>query len=221
MRMDFFSQDQLFLLYIVSLFFIAYIKYTNSGFLKNNLLAVLNYNTALQFQKSEVNNKSLINNFLSVNFYLSVSIFSVYILNKFNLIPENINHFLLFVGIILILIILVYLNAVINLFSAFIFNIKDIAGSVNLNSKYFYHAFGLIIFIINIFISFSSISNIAFYIGIICFALFYLLRILRFIKINLSKQMNSFYLFLYLCTVEILPILYVIKIFTIYHATTN
>ena len=219
--MDFFTQNQLFFLYIVNLSFIAYVRYTNSGFIKRNLLAVLNYNTALQIQKSEINKKSVTNFFLSLNFYISVTVFSIYVLGKFKLIPEEINHFLIFIFILIALFFIVYINSGISFISAYIFKLKPIAVDFHRNNKNIYHAFGIILIFINILISFSEISNFAFFSGIILFGIFYLFRILRFIKINLSKHMNSFYLFLYLCAVEIFPILYIVKIFTLFYPATN
>lgn len=219
--MDFFTQNQLFVIYIINLSFIAYIRYTNSGFIRKTLIAVINYNTIQQIQKSEINKKSVTNFLLSLNLYISAIVFSVFLLSNFDLIPEHINHLLMFGIIFLVFFLLIYINAGINFLSAYIFNVKEIAIAFHRNNKISFYAMGIILFIINILISFSSIKNIALYSGIFIVALFYLLRIFRFIKINLSKHMNSLYLFLYLCTVEILPIIYIIKIFTLLNATTN
>ncbi len=219
--MDFFTQNQLFVLYVLNLSLIAYIRYTNFGFIKKNLIAVLNYTTAQQIQKSEINKKSITNFFLTLNFYISVTIFGIYALSKFKLIPENSNHFLIAFGIFIGVLLMIYLNAAVNYLSAQIFYLKETAADFNRNNKIAYRAFGIILVGINILISFSSIENIAFYSGIILIGIFYLLRIFRFIRINLSKQMNIFYLFLYLCAVEIFPILYIVKIFTLFHTATN
>lgn len=219
--MDFFTQNQLFVIYIINLSFIAYIRYTNSGFIKKTLIAVINYNTALQIQKSEINKKSVANFLLSLNFYISINIFSVYLLSKFSLIPENINHLLMFGIIFIVFFLIIYINAGINFLTSYIFNVKEIAVDFHRNNKIAYHALGFILFIVNILISFSSIKNIALFSGIFILGIFYLFRIFRYIKINLAKHMNSFYLFLYLCTVEILPIIYIIKIFTLINTTTN
>jgi len=219
--MDFFTQDQLFVIFIINLSLIAYIRYTNFGFIKKTLFAVLNFNAAQQIQKSEINKKSITNFFLSLNFYISVNVFVVFILRRLNLIPENINHFIIVLIIFIATFLIIYVNASVNFISAYIFKIKETALTFHKNNKIGYHAFGIILILINILISFSSISNIAFFSGIILIGIFYLLRIFRFIKINLSKQMNFFYLFLYLCAVEIFPILYIFKIFILYNTATN
>jgi hypothetical protein len=48
--------------------------------------------------------------------------------------------------------------------------------------------------------------------GLILIALFYLIYLVRGMKILLKKHYSIFYLFLYLCTLEILPLLLLIKI---------
>ncbi|MCD6555553.1 MAG: DUF4271 domain-containing protein [Bacteroidales bacterium] len=219
--MDFFTQNQLFVIYVINLSFIAYVRYTNLGFIKKILIAAVNYNTAQQIQKSEINKKSITNIFLSLNFYISAGVFSVYLLSNRNLIPPGINHFIIFTSVFFVIFFIIYLNAGINFLSASVFKLKEIAVDFHRNNKTSYQAMGIILFIINILISFSSISNSAFFTGIIIIIFFYFLRILRYIKINLSKQMNSFYLFLYLCAVEILPILYIFKFLTIYCNSTS
>ncbi len=50
------------------------------------------------------------------------------------------------------------------------------------------------------------------YFGMILIALFYLAYLLRGMKILLKKQYSIFYLFLYLCTLEFLPLLLLIKL---------
>jgi len=220
-QMDFFTQNQLFFIYVINLSVIAYVRYTNFGFIKKILIAAVNYNTAQQVQKSEINKKSITNIFLSLNFYISAIVFSVYLLSNRNLIPPEINHFIIFISIFFVIFLIIYLKAGINFLFASVFKLKEIAVDFHRNNNISYRAMGIILFIINILMSFSSISNTAFFTGVIIIIFFYLLRILRYIKINLSKQMNSFYLFLYLCAVEILPILYILKILTLYYSPTN
>ncbi|NPA44325.1 MAG: DUF4271 domain-containing protein [Chlorobi bacterium] len=38
------------------------------------------------------------------------------------------------------------------------------------------------------------------------------MKIIRLFKINISKHLNILYLFLYLCTLEIIPLIYIAKI---------
>ncbi|NOZ36095.1 MAG: DUF4271 domain-containing protein [Chlorobi bacterium] len=213
--MDFFTQEQIFIICIISLSAVAFVKYRNFGYIKNIFSASINYNSAQLIQKSDISNKTLTNFLLSLNFFLAATVFLISILGKFNFLPLDINRFVIFAGIIIGIILLIYLNSVINYFSAYIFNLKDIAKDYDKNNQFLFHSMGIILLFINILISFTSIKETALYTGIIICVISYLLRILRFIKINLSKHINSFFMFLYLCTVEILPLLYFYKILTL------
>ncbi len=214
--MDFFTQEQIFIIYIISLSAVAFVKYRNFGYIKNIFSASINYNSAQLIQKSDISNKTLINFLLSLNFFLSAAVFFISILVKFNFLPYNISRFMIFSGVIIGIILLIHINSGINYFSAYIFNLKGIANDYDKNNQFLFRSLGIILLFVNILISFSAIKEIALYTGMIICVIFYLLRILRFIKINLAKHINSFFMFLYLCTVEILPLLYFYKLSTLW-----
>jgi hypothetical protein len=73
---------------------------------------------------------------------------------------------------------------------------------------------GLILITIISFIAFYHWENRVFpvIVGLFIVAIFYLFLLQRGIKILLKKQLSIFYLFLYLCTLEILPMLLIYKI---------
>jgi hypothetical protein len=219
--MNFFTQNQLFFLFVFSLSVVAFVRYRNIEYIKQLFLSALNYNAAQSVQKTDINNKTLTNFLLSLNFYLSATIFLIAVLEKFRIIPLKISNVYIFSGVLIGIILIIYINIIINHVSAYIFNLKEIAGDFNKHNQYLYRSLGIILLVINIFVVYSSVKDFFLYSGIIIITLFYLLRIFRLIKINLSKQMNSFYLFLYLCTVEILPAVYIAKFFLIYYSITN
>ncbi len=213
--MDFFTQDQLFVIFIICLSGIAFVRYRNLGYIKQIFFSAVSYNAVQSVQKSDINNRSLTNFLLSLNFYLSATVFLIGILIKFNFVPTEINKFLFFSIIFVGIILFIYLNSVINYISAYIFNLKEIATDYNKNNQSLYRSLGIILLVINILYYFTAIHSLVIISGIILLIIFYFLRILRFLKINLSKHVNSFYMFLYLCTVEILPLLYLYKISTL------
>lgn len=51
-------------------------------------------------------------------------------------------------------------------------------------------------------------------IGYVVIGMFYILRLYREIQISLKNHISIFYIFLYLCTLEILPIMVLVKVFT-------
>lgn len=82
------------------------------------------------------------------------------------------------------------------------------------NVDNFNRSLGLILLPIVILVSFSPSESPVFivYAGIIVIALFNLMLLQRGIFILLKKQFSIFYLFLYLCTLEFLPLLLIYKV---------
>ena len=74
----------------------------------------------------------------------------------------------------------------------------------------------LFLFIIIILIAYTRILPVGGFIisGIIVVGMMYLIRIIRLLIIFLNRNISIFYLILYLCALEILPVLIVIKYFT-------
>jgi hypothetical protein len=79
-----------------------------------------------------------------------------------------------------------------------------------------YRVGALFLFAIIILMSFTVILPVQDYIitGIIILAFLYLIRIFRLLIIFLNRNISIFYLILYLCALEILPVLIVVKYFT-------
>jgi hypothetical protein len=83
-----------------------------------------------------------------------------------------------------------------------------------INSIYqFYRFSALLIFIVIILMSYTTIFNLErlFTTGIIIIAILYLIRVMRLFIIFINKNISLFYLILYLCALEILPILIFVK----------
>jgi Domain of unknown function (DUF4271) len=74
----------------------------------------------------------------------------------------------------------------------------------------------LFLFVIIILMSYTIILPVGDFIisGIIIVGLMYMIRVIRLIIIFLNRNISIFYLILYLCALEILPVLIVIKYFT-------
>lgn len=91
-------------------------------------------------------------------------------------------------------------------------------------TEYYYNVFiynkiyGIILFPLILTIPFTSniISAILIKAAIVIFIILYLFRLLRGIQISIQIRLSFFYLFLYLCTLEIIPILIIYKLVTTY-----
>jgi hypothetical protein len=76
----------------------------------------------------------------------------------------------------------------------------------------------IILFILNAIILFAPIRNTVPYIlsGIIITAIFLIIRVLRLLMIFLNRHTSILYFILYLCALEILPVLVIMKIFGVF-----
>jgi len=93
-----------------------------------------------------------------------------------------------------------------------VFNTNESARSYQLNTLIFNHILGIVLFPITI-MAFYWGSTFFLIAGSIIVSLLILYKLFRGILIGLAnKNYNLFYLFLYLCTLEILPLLLLIKV---------
>jgi hypothetical protein len=82
-----------------------------------------------------------------------------------------------------------------------------------------YHSYryiGIILFTLVIFISFSKLfpEKLLFFTGFIAAGVFYLVRVMRLFMIFIKRNISILYLILYLCALEFLPVMILLKYFT-------
>jgi hypothetical protein len=148
--------------------------------------------------------------------FISISLFGFLLLRDNNLSPLGIHGFLLWVvclGLVITAITLRHLVCTItgnfssepDVFSEYLFMIYNV-----------YRVAGIIFLLLIALIMYTSIVPAAVYfkIGIIITGLLYLLRIFRLILIFLIRHVSIFYLILYLCALEFLPVLIFVKYIT-------
>jgi len=98
----------------------------------------------------------------------------------------------------------------------------DLSGEKEAFREYLisvYHSYwssALFLFVIIILMSYTAVlpARISLTAGLIVVGIMYLIRILRLIKIFLDRNISIFYLILYLCALELLPVLILVKYFT-------
>lgn len=204
--------DLLIIPFFICLILFTYVKYNYSDYLNLVLFSAINYQYSLLLLKENKNNKPKSFYFLQIIFFLSVGVFVVALLKKFY--PDLFSNYLgLIIPVtIIILLLLISLNMLINFITGKIFLQDDIRLEYNNNINTFNQLLGIILFPINILVFYTNAMDIFIYIGISSFCLIYLFKIIRLFKINFSKQLNIFYMFLYLCTLEIIPLMYGIKL---------
>ena len=152
--------------------------------------------------------------FLAVLFVVSFSLFIYQVAEYYGYNQEN---DVLFFFKLALLISLVYgLKILFVRFFGFIFQNQKESGDYSLMIFLFCNILGLFLLPIVICLAFvKDVSPVIFiYTGLGVFALLLLIRVLRGLLIGINSiRVSKFYLFLYLCTLEILPFVFMVKLF--------
>ena len=207
------STDWLTVVLLGALFIFASIKIPYKKYLAHLFQSLVNYSTASRmFREREV---SLIHGSyrLEAHFYITFSIFAYFTLDHFNsnLPLQGFGLYLFCLGATLGYFFLKRLTYM--AMGAVTEGLPDTMEYLyNLNN--YNRVLGLFLYPVITFIIFSPILSQHFFIviGLILVGIFYFLALQRGILILLKKQFSIYYLFLYLCTLEILPLLLIYKL---------
>lgn len=213
------NTDWLIIPFIINLALLAFVRYNYSGYIKLILFSTINYQASNIIYKEYKASKPRSYYALFIIFFISSGIFILQLLQSFSS-PIKSEYYLYLIPLFLFLFtILISLSKILNYISGKVFLQSEISSEYNNNINAFIQTLGIILVPITILISYTNVSKVFIYIGIIMVLIIYLLKIVRLFKINIRKQLNILYMFLYLCTLEIIPVLYIIKIFIIIQAS--
>jgi hypothetical protein len=199
------------IVFLACLFIFAWIQASYSKRLSQILSAVAQPHHVNQLEREGNIFKERITLGLALNYYLITSVFIFQILSQFGIAPPGFSNLvitaILFAG----LFIYQLLKSLIIRGAGIIFNTEEYARQYLLIILIFNYMIGIVLFPIVV-IAFYW-NNWTFLIaGIIIISILILYRIIRgFLTGQDNKSYNLFYLFLYLCTLEILPLLLIYK----------
>jgi len=208
------STDWFTLIFVACLFILAWIQTSYAKRLGQIFKAVAQSHYVNQLEREGNLFKERISLGLGFIFYTISSIFVFLIVRKFAGIPDGF-HNLTFTAIImcglmayqLIKSSLVYLSGI-------IFDTREAARQYQLNILIFNYVIGITLFPLAIVVFYWD-NILLMTTGIILVVLLLLYRLYRGILTGLTnKSYNLFYLFLYLCTLEILPLILLYKVFS-------
>ena len=212
------NTDWMLVIVVVSLMLFAWIRVGFGRFVNTVVQASYNFFTARRiFEEANVV-RSRIFVFFNLLFYINIGLFSSQCIDFFNLNPDNIQGFTLF-GICFALFFMIYtIKSFLLSFLDFLFLTSGGFVSYNFTIFLYNKVYGLLLIPIVALLPFvsPSMAQIIIAIGAGLFVLFYFFRILRGIQIAFKNRLSIFYLFLYLCALEILPLLVLYKLIIMY-----
>ena len=207
------NTDWLTILLLLVLVLFATVRTSYSKYLVHLIQSLFNYSTSFRMYR-EKNYSALHAAFrLELYFYLTLSIFIFQTINYFH-IQFMYSNFMLY---------LFCFGAVLSYFfikKLAYFMLGSVFEGVNETSEYLFNmdnynrASGVFLFPVITLIAFYPDQDSAFpmILGGLTVIIFYILLLQRGIAILLKKQFSIFYLFLYLCSLEFLPLLLIYKI---------
>ncbi len=207
------STDWLTVLIFLCLAIFATMRYAYQKYMGHLFLSVFNYTTSvrmLQEKKYPVIHGAFR---LDIIFYITFSLFIFQLLNliKWENAITSPSYFFIILG----LVFLYYLiKKLLYLFIGLLFESVAETREFLFNMDNVNRILGLILLPVVILISFSPLASPVFIVfsGLTIAIIFNLLLLQRGVFILLKKQFSIFYLFLYLCTLEFLPLLLIYKV---------
>jgi len=200
-------------LLFTALVLFASIRYSYVKYIKHLFTSLLSYTTSVRLFQESSYPPSHVTFRLDVVFYLTSSIFIYQALSEFTS-PDIHNKFVFFT-IVLLGVLLYYLTKkFIYHILGLMFETREETGEYLFNLNNSNRSLGLALLPLVALVALSPFQTPMFLIitGIIIFSIFQVMLLRRGILILLRKQFSIFYLFLYLCTLEFLPLLLIYKI---------
>jgi hypothetical protein len=170
---------------------------------------------ANQLAREEISLGNRVSIFLSILFILTSTIFIIQISEYYGF-TIGANNIIIFLVITVVIVLLYGIKLLSIRLMGFIFQIQKEAGDYISAVFLFGNALGLFMLPVVICLAFvKQISPLIFiYTGFFMITVFLFTRLIRGLIIGLnSLRVSKFYLFLYLCTLEILPIVIMVKLF--------
>lgn len=209
---DYILFDGFTIIILLNVIIVTIAKTLNNSKFKQFLFIYLN-NSFLKFKSNDNSFLSSFNSLLNVNYIISLSVY-ISILFSNNLYGFN-NNFKtsIFFTTLVFIVVFIYTKYFIEILIGWAFNISKFVVSFNLQKNSFNKLLGIFIILLNSLAIYSFPNSIIFIkISIFFVISLYVVGLYKVIRLNDNLILsNMFYFILYLCTLEIVPILFIIN----------
>jgi len=209
---DYILFDGFTIIILLNVIIVTIAKTLNNSKFKQFLFIYLN-NSFLKFKSNDNSFLSSFNSLLNVNYIISLSVY-ISILFSNNLYGFN-NNFetSIFFTTLVFIVVFKYTKYFIEILIGWAFNISKFVVSFNLQKNSFNKLLGIFIILLNSLAIYSFPNSIIFIkISIFFVISLYVVGLYKVIRLNDNLILsNMFYFILYLCTLEIVPILFIIN----------
>jgi len=216
MKINWQEKDWIFWPILMLYILFVWIRFNNNKFVNQIIIATLfpRASSRILREKNESSNV-ILNNLLSF-FFFSSGVFLYQTLKFYNVDFYSIPDILILLTLCTIIASSYYTKLVSTQIIGFVFQKEKVAHEYLHNLKLFNISTGIFLLPIIVCIPFLNANIIneshLIYSGIFIYASFYFLRLLRGILISIQQNVSVFYILIYLCTLEILPLILLIKV---------
>ena len=209
---DYILFDGFTIIILLNIIIVTIAKALNNSKFKQFIFIYLN-NSFLKFNTNNNSFLSSFNSLLNINYLISLSVYISIIISYSSYGINNNFEISIFFETLLIVIVFVYAKYLIELLVGWAFSISKFIVAFNLQKNNFNKLIGIIIILLNSLAIYSFPNSMTFIKMSIFFVIsLYLIGLYKVIRLNDNLILsNMFYFILYLCTLEIVPILFFIN----------
>jgi Domain of unknown function (DUF4271) len=148
--------------------------------------------------------------------FINISLFVYFSARWYNVFPFGENKFINWLLSFLIIISALTIRHLVCIITGSMSGEKEIFREYLTSIYYAYRLAGMLLLIITVLILYTTVVpvNILFFVGLAFVALIYFIRVFRLFLIFINRHVSIFYLILYLCALEILPVAIIVKYVT-------
>jgi hypothetical protein len=207
------------LILLIGLFsLLAYIRLTGKNYFNRLLMSARNYTYSISFYRERNLAFVLYKNLLLIVFYLSAGLLGSVIVEYFKLPVFHSDRIVQFLLLTCLILVLVLINRFFIRISGFIFAKNRIA------SEYLFYygnllrlvGIGLLILNVGLFFINKEAEFVFIYIALFIGFITYFIKVVRILIIFFNNRFSLYYLILYFCALEIIPVVLLIKLFLFY-----
>jgi len=200
-------------LLLFALFLIAFVKAFSNNRFKQTAKALLNYSVSQEITREEKVFFHRANLMLVANYVIIVSLFIYYLLEQLN--PSVLKNTSIILLLMLGVVVLYCIKYLFSKILFFVFNSTSLSVEYIFNISLFNNLLGVLLLPSLFFIYFSDFQDdvIVNYIAIPSIFISFIMRVVRLFVLGNNKGISYLYIFLYICTLEILPLVVLYRFF--------
>ena len=203
------------ILLIVAIFLLGFVKAFSSGRFKQTLKAVINFGVAQEITREEKVFFHNVNILLTITHILAFSLL-IYQVQELISYSQTASYSLVNYLIIIIFIITTYsIKYIFSFVLFYFFDATNIFSEYSFSISLYNNLLGVLLLPILClaYYSYLDFNFILYYLALPVISLTFIFRIIRLYFLGITKGISFFYIFLYICALEILPLVVLFRIF--------